>query len=57
MTLTLTLFLAGADSAPSLFPRGFSIIVPKLFDTGFGTFWCVSAFWANILALFQQGRY
>ena len=39
MTLALTLFLAGADSAPSLFPRGFSIIVPKLFDTGFGTFW------------------
>ena len=38
MTLALTLFLAGADSAPSLLPRGFSIIVPKLFDTGFGTF-------------------
>ena len=38
MTLALTLFLAGADSAPSLLPRGFSIIVLKLFDTGFGTF-------------------
>ena len=38
MTLALTLFLAGADSALSLLPRGFSIIVPKLFDTGFGTF-------------------
>ena len=38
MTLALTLFLAGADSAPSLLPRGFSIIVPKMFDTGFGTF-------------------
>ena len=38
MTLALSLFLAGADSAPSLLPRGFSIIVPKLFDTGFGTF-------------------
>ena len=38
MTLALTLFLAGADSAPSLLPRGFSIIVPKLLDTGFETF-------------------
>ena len=36
--LGFTLFLAGADSAPSLLPRGFSIIVPKLFDTGFETF-------------------
>ena len=57
MTLALTLFLAGADSAPSLLPRGFSIIFPKLFDTGFGTFWFFSASWANILASFQQGRY
>ena len=37
--MTFNLFLAGSDSAPSLLPRGFSIIVPKVFDTGFQTFW------------------
>ena len=36
--MTFNLFLAGSDSAPSLLPRGFSIIVPKVFDTGFQTF-------------------
>ena len=36
--MTMALFLAGADSALSLLPRGFSIIVPKLLDTGFETF-------------------
>ena len=29
----------GGRFCPSLLPRGFSIIVPKLFDIGFETFW------------------
>ena len=31
-------FSCGGRFCTSLLPRGFSIIVPKLFDAGFGTF-------------------
>ena len=58
MTLALTLFLAGAILPLPSSQVVFSIIVPKLFDSGFETFWFFSASWANVLAKsFQQGRY
>ena len=38
MTLALTLFLAGADSAPSFLPRGFSIIVLSCLTQGLELF-------------------